>query len=196
MIKQSEKYSNSVVYMIRCKNSNVKEIYIGSTHQFKLRISLHKHFCYNESSKKYNFKVYKFIRDNGGFNNFEFIVLEELNCENKKQLLEKERYYYDIHKPSLNTQMPNRSLLEYKQNPNYRKKMYQDKHKCICGVSHTLANKCNHLRSQNHINFINSMNQNKQNNFIEVIDILDNENIDLIELIEISNENPIQLVKC
>jgi group I intron endonuclease len=89
-------YSNSVVYAIVCKNSNIQDCYVGSTSNFEQRKRDHKKDCNNSNRKSYNLKVYKFIRDNGGFDNFKFEIIEELSCENKQELLERERYYVEL----------------------------------------------------------------------------------------------------
>ena len=81
-------YSNAVIYKIFCKDTNISEIYIGSTTNFKIRKSKHKSVCNNENDKNYNLKVYEYIRANGGFENFEIVIIEEYPCNNKKEVLE------------------------------------------------------------------------------------------------------------
>ena len=55
-------YQNSLIYKIICKNTNIKEIYIGSTSNFRLRKYHHKSCCNNENDKHYNLK--KFLYNN------------------------------------------------------------------------------------------------------------------------------------
>jgi hypothetical protein len=105
MVKVKD-YSNSVIYEIKCKNSDVKECYIGSTTNYKQRILNHKSSCNNKNSEKYNYFVYQFIRYNGGWENFEHNILETLCCDNKLELLKKERYYIDLNEDNLNKQIP------------------------------------------------------------------------------------------
>ena len=57
-------YKQSQIYKIYCKDTNIQDIYIGSTYNFKLRYYTHKNNCININNKKYNYRVYKFIRDN------------------------------------------------------------------------------------------------------------------------------------
>ena len=100
-------YDNCCVYEIYCKDTSIDQIYVGSTCNLKKRIILHKSDCYNENSKGFNLPLYKFIRENGGFNNFTYEVLDDcidVNC--KEDLLKKERMYYDLLKPSLNSFRP------------------------------------------------------------------------------------------
>ena len=52
------------------------------------------------------------MRANGGFNNFEFEILETNIPEEQGNA--KERYYYNLYSPSLNSNVPNRSQQESK----------------------------------------------------------------------------------
>ena len=89
------------VYKISCLNNEVKEFYIGSTKDLKDRISKHNNFYKNN----YNWKVYKFIRENGGINNWEIIPIEIYECEmTKLELKQEEQFYLDEYKPQLNSQ--------------------------------------------------------------------------------------------
>ena len=60
-------YSKGIVYKLCCKDVNITDIYIGSTTNFTRRKWGHKTACNNEKDKSYNFKVYQFIRNHGGF---------------------------------------------------------------------------------------------------------------------------------
>ena len=67
-------------------------IYIGSTHDKIEREKNHKSDCNNENQEThYNLKVYIFIRDNGGWDNWIFEVIEEFPCENKIELVIQEQ---------------------------------------------------------------------------------------------------------
>ena len=108
-------YSKSIIYKLCCKDPNITDIYIGSTINFKKRKYDHKWNCNNniEKNKKYNLKIYKFIRDNGGFENWTMIMLEQYNCNNKKELQSRERYWIEELKSSLNSEIPTRTKQEY-----------------------------------------------------------------------------------
>jgi len=93
------------VYSIQCKDNNITDIYIGSTIQYEMRIKFHKYKCNSiKKNNKYN-KLYKFINNNGGIDNWSFIV--EQNCDelNKHELRELEQIYIDLLKPQLNTNL-------------------------------------------------------------------------------------------
>jgi hypothetical protein len=115
-------YSKTIIYKLCCKNLDVKEIYVGSTCNFTRRKNAHKTDSSNLNSIKYNTKVYKFIRDNGNFQNWEMIMVEEYPCENKMQKLKRERYWCEELKSELNSDVPGRSDKE-------SVKFYQTKNK-------------------------------------------------------------------
>jgi hypothetical protein len=52
-------------------------VYVGSTKAFRQRKRMHKIDCYNENAKKYNEKIYTTIRENGGWDNWRMVILEE-----------------------------------------------------------------------------------------------------------------------
>ena len=114
-------YSKSVIYGIYCKDITVLEFYIGSTYDEKQRERHHKDHCNNENNKSYDLKVYKFIRANGGMDNWIFKVIQRFPCENKIQLVEREQYHYDLLNPALNMRRPYLSEEERKEERKKRK---------------------------------------------------------------------------
>ena len=77
-------YSKTIIYVIKCKDEDVEDLYVGHTTNFSRRKREHKSRC-NNIKKYYNFKIYHFIQANGGWNNFDMTILEEYPCENKRQ---------------------------------------------------------------------------------------------------------------
>jgi hypothetical protein len=109
------KYENSLIYKIVCLDPEVKDVYVGSTTNLIHRKFSHKHSCNNQTSKDYNRFVYRFIRENGGFDNWLFIVVRQYNhIETKSQLMRKERKYTEKLKATLNKNVPSRTPKEYK----------------------------------------------------------------------------------
>ena len=107
-------YSKSIIYKLCCKNPEIKDIYIGSTTDFRKRKYSHKTACLNTNNKKFNRKVYNFIRDNGNWENWDMVMIEEYkDCENKLQLEKKERYYIEQLNSTLNCNIPTRTVKEY-----------------------------------------------------------------------------------
>lgn len=99
-------YVNTIIYKICCKDELITDCYVGHTTNFKQRKIEHRYCCNNENAKSHNIKVYQFIRANGGYNNWEFIQIEEYPCENKKQATSRENYWVFEIKATLNDIMP------------------------------------------------------------------------------------------
>jgi len=97
------RYEKGMIYKLCCKDANITEIYIGSTVNKYRRKSNHKSTCNNPNSISYNLYVYQFIRENGGFENWDLVILEEYSAQNKGELVWKEREWIERLKPSLNS---------------------------------------------------------------------------------------------
>jgi hypothetical protein len=87
-------YVNTVIYVIKCKNEQITDCYVGNTTNLKSRKAEHKYNCINENSKSHLLKVYVFIRNNGGWDNFEIIEIEKYPCNSKKEANYREHYWY------------------------------------------------------------------------------------------------------
>ena len=94
--------NNTVIYRIYCKNETIKDFYIGSSTNLSVRIGVHKCRCNNKDTEGYYLKLYEFIRENGGWENFNVEVIEYFNCNSKKKLIQKEQEYINKLKHSLN----------------------------------------------------------------------------------------------
>jgi len=121
---------NAVIYKICCKNKNVKDEYIGSSVNFRTRKNCHKSACNNENDSKYNLNVYNYIRENGGWDNWEMVEICKANeCIDRKALHKKEREYIELFQPTLNIYIPMRTIEENKEyNKEYRE-INKDKNK-------------------------------------------------------------------
>ncbi len=73
-------YSKGVIYTIKTGEC----VYVGSTCNFTNRKWQHKKYIYYENSAKYNTKLYKTIRENGG--EWDIKPYKEFSCETKLQL--------------------------------------------------------------------------------------------------------------
>ena len=94
------------IYQISCKDDTIKDTYIGSTYNIRERKSHHKSICNNDNSPYYTFPVYKFIRNNGGWENWTMTILEQFECDTNMEKLKKERSFFEQFQPSLNTYKP------------------------------------------------------------------------------------------
>jgi hypothetical protein len=121
------KYENSIIYKLcHCSDLENENIYIGSTTNFTRRKCGHKNNCYNEKSKDYYYTVYQFIRDNGGWDEWQMIPIEVFPCNNKKELEVRERYHIELLKSKLNIIIPTRTHKERYEN---NKENITEKHK-------------------------------------------------------------------
>ena len=95
-------YSKTLIYKLCCNDTNILQCYVGQTTNFKNRKNAHKKICNNINGKKYNTYLYKFIRDNGRWNNWNMIPIEIYPCENHIQSKIREQYWKDSLKAELN----------------------------------------------------------------------------------------------
>jgi len=106
----TNKYKNTTIYKIFSEKSP-ENFYIGHT-SLKLshRFAIHRYECKVNKSKK----LFKYIQENGGFDEFKIIALEKCECENVREARMKERDYILMLKPTLNQNIPLRSLVEWR----------------------------------------------------------------------------------
>jgi hypothetical protein len=105
-------------YRIVCKDLEIKDCYIGSTKNLERRIAKHRSNCNSDKSKSYNLKIYQFIRNNGGWKNWNIILIEKLEFDNKFECLQNERKLIESYNSNLNSNIPGRTLIE---NEEYKK---------------------------------------------------------------------------
>ena len=118
-------YQSSIIYKLLKKDDfNNENIYIGSTCNFKNRKCRHKFNTCSEKSKNYNMFLYDYIRNNGGFDDWTMIQIENFKCDTKKELEARERYWIELLKPKLNSRVPTRTLKECKMDNIERYKSY------------------------------------------------------------------------
>ena len=95
-------YSKTTIYKIQHKEID-ELLYVGSTTDFTRRKAEHKRLCNNANSKHHNLKVYQMMRDNGGFDCFNIIVIKDFPCNTKQEaLIEEDRCMREM-KVSMNS---------------------------------------------------------------------------------------------
>ena len=128
-------YTNTHFYKLCCLDLTVSDIYIGHTTGFRKRKSQHKKRCCKPSDKRYNLKVYQFIRNTGGWENWDMVLIETRSCNNVLEAKKIERELLENMSATLNTQTPTRTKKEhYEANKDRilaRQKQYSDDHKDI-----------------------------------------------------------------
>ena len=103
MQKENIDYSNTIIYKIYCKDESIKDIYVGHTTNFIQRKAGHKSACKNE---KNDLKIYKIIRENGGWTNWDMIEIAKYNCKDSTEARIKENEHYNQLKATLNSCPP------------------------------------------------------------------------------------------
>ena len=96
-------YSNTKLYKIFCLDLSVKDFYIGHTTNMKIREINHRANT-NENHCKSNLKLYAFIRENGGWENWHMEEIETFSCNNRREAEEYEDKKIQELQPTLNSQ--------------------------------------------------------------------------------------------
>jgi hypothetical protein len=109
MPKKNIDYSKTIMYKIVSKDLDNDFIYVGSTTQFSTRKNAHKNKCLYVDDKAYNYKIYKTIRENGGWNNFQMIEIEKYPCKDKNESSARERYWTEFYHGNMNGNVPGRN---------------------------------------------------------------------------------------
>ena len=100
-------YSKTSFYKLECKDSEVTEIYVGSTTNFFKRKSHHKGRCINKDGKmEWNYPVYRFMRLHGGWENWNMLEIDEVDCRSKRHKNQIEAKYIRDLRASLNYEIP------------------------------------------------------------------------------------------
>jgi hypothetical protein len=175
------------IYKLVCNDLNAAECYVGSTDSVRNRKNLHKSVCNNLNAKCYYLRVYKYIRENGGWENWCLIEIEQYEYERKPQLHARERYHMEMLGATLNSNVPHRTRAErcqdnaeqmrqcgkqYREDNSLKIKQYQqdnvehikqqknEKHDCECGSKYTNGHKARHLKTQRHCLYQLGLEQN------------------------------------
>ena len=166
-------YKNACIYKICCKDPNIKDVYIGSTCNLIRRRAAHKKSCNNEKCKDYNYPVYRYIRDNGGWDNWIVLKIKDTPCDNKDELRLNEREEFEKIGAALNSRYPQRSKKEHyednKEEISIKHKKYRENNRekikeintrkveCPCGSIVAKCNLSRHKKSLKHQNYLKSL---------------------------------------
>lgn len=100
MPKKPIDYSYCVMYRIVCNDINIIDCYIGHTTNLAQRRYGHKNDYKHHSDRK----LYRFIREHGGFENWSVIQIEEYPCDTyDDDAVMRERYWIEHYKATLNS---------------------------------------------------------------------------------------------
>lgn len=103
MPKSPINYNRTTIYKI-IKNDDFENanVYVGSTTDFTKRKYLHKYNCCNET-KLSHLKVYDYIRQNGGWKEWNMVEIERYPCTDRRQAEAREEYWRCYLKAELNS---------------------------------------------------------------------------------------------
>jgi hypothetical protein len=184
MPKKAKDYSNTIIYKIACKDAEITDVYVGHTTNFCLRKRCHKHQSTNPNAKAYHLYVYQFIRDHGGFNNWQMVEVKTYTCTSNLDASSRERYWLQKLNAKLNKQIPSRTTKEYhalyRENnkeklqeyskayykehnteklQEYRKAYYKEHSAtciCECGGHYVLVNRTHHFKTKKHLKYLSA----------------------------------------
>ncbi len=169
-------YSQSSIYKICCLDTSITEIYIGSTTNFNKRRHTHKS-SFNSSIPKYlNSKLYNFIRENGGWENWSMVEIKKFSCNDKRELYTEEMKMMTELKATLNSCQSITTKDERKENMRLQSQKYRDnnpdkirlqnqkqyekgkiKISCECGGLFSKNSLSVHRRTQKHKLYLNNL---------------------------------------
>ena len=119
-------HSNTIIYkLVHKEDYDNVNIYIGSTTDFIRRKNKHKSCCNCVTNRDHNNKKYQYIRDNGGWEEWNMIEVEKFPCNDKREAEAREEYWRCHFNSQLNTKrayITNEERLE-------KMKQYNEKNK-------------------------------------------------------------------
>jgi hypothetical protein len=117
-------YQKNCIYKLVCKDDTITDVYVGRTCD-----PIRKKYNHKINCKKNNAYVYEFIRNNGGWENWEFQIIEQYPCENSAEATDRETYWINALFASLNDNCAsNDDVMDYKKEW-YLKNKEKIKHK-------------------------------------------------------------------
>ena len=119
------KYSNTIMYKIVCKDPTIIDLYVGHTTNFIQKRKWGHKTKYNQNK---NCNLYKFINENGGWDNWDMIEIEKYPCKDANEARTRERYWYEELKATLNGQTP----IQTRKDILLRSKKYYENNKEVC----------------------------------------------------------------
>jgi hypothetical protein len=122
MSGKSIDYSSTPVsfYKFVCKNPDILFSYLGHTTNYIKRKSDHKSHCSNSKDKAHKIPLYVFMRKNGGFENWNMIVIHTQICKNKRdaerietELMEQQQFKLNAMKAYVSEEQHKEQIAKY-----------------------------------------------------------------------------------
>lgn len=125
------------------------EKYVGATLNLRRRRIAHRNNSFNPRTRMYGYKLYKHVRQHGGWKNFDFIRLSTRLVETKTEQDDLELFYINEHDAKLNGGRPG-ALNRAGSKKSYDRERTDTLIVCGCGLTHSLRNRYQHLKSKKH----------------------------------------------
>jgi hypothetical protein len=156
-------YQQTFIYKISCKDETIKDCYVGHSTNISQRKTEHKHNCKNEKNKAYHYRIYEFIRSNGGWDNFKMEIVEHFPCETKGEAMVRENQVA----VELNATLGIKAYRTKEQEIIYKAKWFQENKEkikekntveyiCECGAVIQDNEKIRHFKSKTHLAIMNN----------------------------------------
>ena len=113
MTKHKTNYSNTSFYKIISKTESDQNVYIGHTVDFQRRCRQHRTVCADINHPSHNMKVYQHIRGNGGWDNFDTVLIEQSSFATSEDARKRERELIELHIAKLNICVPSRTPTDW-----------------------------------------------------------------------------------
>jgi len=148
-------------YQFECKNKleNQPDLsYVGSTHNWDVRMRNHKSKCNNQKDRDHNLKIYKMIREFGGWKNWRVIKIDHIKNITKTEakiheqsLMDKYASGMNSHRATVSKEKHQLQIKEWKDShPEYWTTRNKKIDCEICGGNYTLQNKSQHFKTDKH----------------------------------------------
>jgi len=166
-------YSKTCIYkLVHFDDLNDENIYVGHTTDMTKRKCEHKSRCNNPNSREHEYKKYQYIRENGGWDKWQMILVEKYPCDIVHEAKARERYWITELKASLNVDIPTRTRKEYRENnkeyikqwlknhdqKHERKERKKEKITCECGIILRKDDIARHRKSNKHQEWLKNNN--------------------------------------
>ena len=137
-------------YKICCKDPEIKTCYIGKTKNFESRMS-----CHKSHSKSSGIKLYRFIQENGEWDNFNMIIIHKCICDDTvSNYIETAliKQYKMLGIELLNIHIPN-NYINQEYNKLKCKEHYAIQKECECGWIGSKMEWAHHKQSKKHTKY-------------------------------------------
>ena len=105
MPKKQIDYTNTHIYKICCLDIMIKETFIGhTTNLTKMKYS-HKRNATQNTKESFSY-LYQFIKSNGGWENWDMVLIEKIECKNSLEAKKRTRFWIENLQAKLNKKNP------------------------------------------------------------------------------------------